>query len=471
VDAGESALDVRLLTGESSPVDVKPGDRVYAGTENLVATLHVVAERAGRSTRVAELVQSMERAQRGRAPIIRVADRLAGWFVFGILALAAVTLAAWWRVDASRAIDHAVALLVVTCPCALGMATPLAVSVALARAARRGILVTGGDVLEALARPAHFIFDKSGTLTLGRPELVEWTGSPELGRLVSAAEEGSDHPLARAFRRAFPVSGELVVTDLERLPGAGLRAAVAGRTIVVGTAALLESSGIAVSVEVRATISKHAETGVTPVLVAEDGRVAAVAGFGDALRPDAVASLYELQSIGRPMSVLSGDHPLVVERICRELPLTGARGGVTPEEKLAEVVRREQRGERVMMVGDGVNDAAAMSAATVGFAVHGGAEASLLAATAFSTEPGVAPVVEAVRGARLTLRAIHRGLAFSLAYNAIGVVLAMSGVLSPLVAAIMMPLSSLTVVTSALRSTAFLGQPRTPRGTGKEAST
>ena len=155
------------------------------------------------------------------------------------------------------------------------------------------------------------------------------------------------------------------------------------------------------------------------------------------------------------MSVLSGDHPLVVERVCRELPIAAARGGVSPEEKLLAVVEAVQRGERVIMVGDGMNDAAAMSAATVGFAVHGGAEASLLAASVFSTEPGVRPVLEAVHGARLTLSAIHRGLAFALAYNVLGVVLAMSGALSPLVAAIMMPLSSLTVVSSALRSRAF----------------
>ena len=156
------------------------------------------------------------------------------------------------------------------------------------------------------------------------------------------------------------------------------------------------------------------------------------------------------------MLVLSGDHPLVVERVCAELPVAAARGGVSPEEKLAEVRARVQRGERVVMVGDGMNDAAAMSAASVGIAVHGGAEASLLAASVFSTEPGVAPVLEAVRGARLTLSAIHRGLGFSLAYNVIGVALAMSGVLSPLVAAVMMPLSSLTVVASALRSRAFV---------------
>jgi Cu2+-exporting ATPase len=379
-----------------------------------------------------------------------------------VLALAALTLAVWWNVDPDRAVQHAVALLVVTCPCALGMATPLAVSVALSRAARRGILVKGGDVLEALARPSHFVFDKSGTLTSGRPVLVAWDGSPALAERVSAAEAGSDHPLSRAFRCAFPPPVELRAEGVERLTGSGVLATVAGHHLVVGSLEFV-ASRIDVPASVRERVAAQAGAGLTPVLVAEDGRVAALAAFGDALRPDARASLEELAKLGASMSVLSGDHPLVVERVCRELPVALARGGVSPEEKLAEVVSSVKRGESVVMVGDGMNDAAAMSAATVGFAVHGGAEASLLAASVFSTEPGVRPVLDAVLGARLTLAAIHRGLAFALAYNVAGVALAMSGVLSPLVAAVMMPLSSLTVVSSALRSRAFTTSARSTR--------
>ena len=457
VESGESAVDARLLTGESSPVEVKPGDRVYAGTENTMAAIYVRAERAGRETRIGQLIAAMERAGRERAPIVRVADRIAGRFVVGILALAATTLAVWWRIDPELAVNHAVALLVVTCPCALGMATPLAVSVALARAARRGVLMKGGEALEALALPARILFDKSGTLTAGRPELLSWTGSEEVALRASAAETGSDHPLARALQRAFPAPQELVATEVERLAGAGVRAKVAGRALSVGTLDLLERSGVEVPDFVRREVLTHASAGNTPVLVAEDGKFAGLAAFGDALRADAESTLTALFRMGYSMTVLSGDHPLVVERVCGALPLDGMQGGVSPEQKLAEVSARTARGERVIMVGDGVNDAAAMSAASVGFAVHGGAEASLLAATVFATEPGVRPILDAIRGARQTLAAIHRGLAFSLLYNAVGVVLAMTGVLSPLVAAIMMPLSSLTVLTSALHSRAFRG--------------
>jgi P-type Cu2+ transporter len=458
IELGECLLDTRLLTGESSPSEAKIGDRVYAGTENVGATIVVRTERSGSSTRVAELLRAMEDAQRGRAPIVRIADRVSAIFVVLVLVLAVLTLALWWHVDPALAVDHAVALLVVTCPCALGMATPLAVSVSLARAARRGILVKSGEVLEALARPADLVFDKSGTLTAGRPELLEFSGPSELAERVSAAEEGADHPLARAFRRAFGPSS-LAAGGSERLPGAGVRAKVAGHDLLIGTAELLRASDIPIDARTDELVRRHAEQACTPVLVAEDGRVAGVAAFGDALRPDTLGTLEELAGLSRSIDVLSGDHPLVVERVCRSLPIRAFRGGVSPEEKLADVQARIARGERVVMVGDGVNDAAAMSAATVGFAVHGGAEASLLAASVFATEPGVRPVLETIRGARLTLRAIHRGLAFSLAYNAVGVALAMSGVLSPLLAAVMMPLSSLTVLTSALRSRAFVTPP------------
>jgi Cu2+-exporting ATPase len=467
IERGESLLDTRLLTGESNPSEVKPGDRVYAGTDNLAAPLVVRTERAGSSTRVADLVRAMEAAQRERAPIVRVADRLSAVFVVVVLGLAALTLALWWSVDPALALDHTVALLVVTCPCALGMATPLAVSVALARAARRGILVKNGEVLEALARPADLVFDKSGTLTAGRPELLEWSGSTELSARVSAAEDGADHPLARAFRRAFGTPAAKAEAS-SRLPGAGVRARVEGHDLLIGTPELLRSAGIPVAPETDAAVCRHAEQASTPVLVAEDGRVAGVAAFGDALRPDTLGTLHELAGLSRSIDVLSGDHPAVVSRVCQSLPIRAFRGGVSPEQKLAEVKARLTRGERVVMVGDGVNDAAAMSAATVGFAVHGGAEASLLAASVFATEPGVRPVLETIRGARLTLRAIHRGLAFSLAYNAIGVALAMSGMLGPLLAAVMMPLSSLTVLTSALRSRAFVAPPGTPARTARQ---
>ena len=468
IAGGESSLDVRLLTGESSAVEVKTGDRVYAGTENLSASLLVRCERAGGDTRVGQLVRSMERAQRERAPIVRVADRIAGLFVLIVMGLAVLTLALWWHVGPAIAVEHAVALLVVTCPCALGMATPLSVSVALARAARRGILIKNGELLEALAEPSSVVFDKTGTLTTGRAELLEWQGEPSTALRASVAENGCDHPLARGFQRAFPAPPELSASAVERLPGAGVKAIVDGHALLVGTLALLLRENVAIAADVEQRVMALAAGGSTPVLVAEDGRFAGLAAFGDAIRVDATTSLPALRARGVSLSILSGDHPLVVERVARAVDVSSFRGGVSPEQKLDDIRARVARGERVIMVGDGVNDAAAMSAATVGFAVHGGAEASLLAAGVFATEPGVAPVLEAIDGAQKTLRAIHRGLAFSLAYNAAGVVLAMTGMLSPLIAAVMMPLSSITVLASSLHSRAFSGESKARAPGGAE---
>jgi P-type Cu2+ transporter len=438
VTAGCSSIDASLLTGESSLQEVALGDRVYAGTTNVGLDLLVETEQSGAATRVGKLLESIEAAQRERAPIVKLADRVASKFVVLVLGLAALTLAVWWSSGADRAIEHAVALLVVTCPCALGMATPLSVSVALRQAARAGLLFKGGEPLEALARPGTIVFDKTGTLTEGTPRLLSYDGPPELLQLAAAVERNSEHPLAKAMRRAAP-GDELTAKDVEVIPGRGLRGWVERDLITVGSPALFGARGAA----------------VTTVMVARNGEIEAQVTFGDSLRRDASETLESLARLGYELEVLSGDDQGVVDRVCAGLPLSYCRGGVSPEQKLERVRDLVRAGKSVIMVGDGVNDAAAMSAATVGLAVHGGAEASLLAAHVFSTRPGVAPVLSAILGARQTLAVIRRGIAFSLAYNAVGVALALFGVLSPLVAAILMPLSSITVVSSALRSRAF----------------
>ncbi len=456
VEHGSSSIDASLLTGESRPEDVKLGDRVYAGTTNVGEAITIVARAAGGETRVGKLVASIESAQRERPPIVRLADRIAGRFVFAVLALAALTLAVWWAAGPGIAIEHAVALLVVTCPCALGMATPLAVSVALRRAASTGLLFKGGEHLETLARPGTIVFDKTGTLTEGQPKLVEYDGPQDLLGAAAVVERSAEHPLAKALRRAAPAEAEAApATNVELLPGRGLRGVVRGELISVGSRALFEGLGIVIP---KALCDKHdaqAERGLTPVLIARGDEAEALAAFGDELRPEAAQVLSELARLGYRLRVLSGDDPRVVRRVCAKLSLDECRGGLGPEQKLARVRELAQSGEPVVMVGDGVNDAAAMAAAAVGFAVHGGAEASLLAAHVFSTRSGVKPVLDAVRGARRTMTVIRRGIAFSLLYNLLGIGLALTGILGPLLAAILMPVSSLTVVSSALGSRAF----------------
>ncbi len=455
VETGSSSVDVSLLTGESVPVDVEPGVRVHAGCINVASRITVRAEQTGEGTRLGRLVQSIEAAAARRAPIQLIADRVAGQFVVAVLTLSAATFVAWWFISPERAVENAIALLVVTCPCALGLATPLAVSAAVGRAARSGLLIKGGDALERLAHPALIVFDKTGTLTTGRLALVDWHGERELRSWVAAMESASGHPIARALVDALGEQQGIDVSELRQVPGGGVHARVHGHSVVVGS--VDHVGGEAQLPDNLAQAARTAaERGHTPVLVALDGRVRAVAELADPVRPDAAASLSQLRRMGHRLAIESGDHPLAVRAVADELgvPFESVRGGVGPEGKLAAIEAAAAQGP-VVMVGDGVNDAAALAAAGVGVAVQGGAEASLAAADVYAARPGIAPVLELFQGARRTFRVIRRNMLLSLAYNLVCATLAIGGVISPLIAAILMPLSSLSVVTSSYRARTF----------------
>lgn len=452
---GRSTLDCALLTGESRPVDVGEGDSVHAGTVNLSDILHVRTEQTGTATRVGRLMQAVAEASRRRAPIVAFADRIVGRFVAVVLTIAALTLLAWLQLDPSHALDHAVALLVVTCPCALGLATPLAVHAAIGRAAREGILIKGGDAMERLAGKGLILFDKTGTLTQGRQDLLTWLGDEAAQPLVLAVERSSTHPVARALVAAFAHLQAPEPETMQHTLGGGIEATVQGRAVLVGSPAFV-AQRTAASELADAWVQQVTAEAQTPVLIAVDGLVVGAMGLGDPLRPDAAPSLRALEALGFRVGLLSGDHPAVVAHVGAQLGLDPSlcRGGATPEDKLAAVQDALGQGI-VFMVGDGVNDAAALAAATVGISVHGGAEASLQAADVFLTRPGVAPIVDVIRGARRTLRVIRRNILFSIGYNLIGGSLAVTGLLSPLIAAILMPFSSLTVVSSSYRSRTF----------------
>ncbi len=453
---GTANVDASLLTGEAMPVETRVSDRVYAGTMCENGELWLRVESSGTATRLGRLMESVEATLRRRAPIVRLADRVAGYFVVGILCVAAFTFALWLHLDPQHAIDHTVALLVVTCPCALGMATPLAVSVALRRAAAAGILFKGGEFMEELAEPGVIVFDKTGTLTLGQPDLVAWMGDAAWQAPVRALEALSSHPLARSIQRAFP-ENDLRVESFEELPHGGVTAVVEGQRLLIGSPALVEWRVGSLPTWATRLVAAHGAAGRTPVVVVAGDSVRAVAAFGDAVRPEASQKLAELSKLGFRFEILSGDHQSVVDGVARELGIAAnlARGGQSPEAKLEHVAALRRRGERVIMVGDGVNDAAAMAAATVGIAVHGGAETCLRAADVFATRSGLAPIARAAAGSRQAVTAIRWGIAISLAYNVVGVGLAVAGILSPLIAAIMMPLSSISVVSLALHAKTF----------------
>ncbi len=460
---GRSPFDLSLLSGESRPLPLGEGDRVHAGAVAMGARVVVRVERTGEQTRLGRLMQLVERHATRPAQIMRLADRWSGWFILAVLGLALVNFLAWSLQSTEMALEHTVALLIVACPCALGLATPLAVAAAVGRAAGHGILIKGGDVLEALARPGVLFLDKTGTLTEGRVRVVEWAGAKRWQAWLPALEVESGHVYARALVAAYGKlegAAERRAQQVVETQGLGICGVVAGTRLLIGSPRFLQSEGVALEGEVAAAVEGWVEQAWTPVLVAAEGRLVAAAALGDAIRAEAREVLTAWKGAGWEVGLLSGDHPRVVAAVGRQLGLDPERcqGGMSPEEKLQQV-RSAGGGRTTVMVGDGVNDAAALAAAGVGIAVHGGAEASLAAADVFLARPGLRPVAELFEGSRRCLRVIRRNLVLSALYNAAGVALAMAGWLSPAAAAVLMPLSSLTVVATSYRSRTFVTQP------------
>ena len=466
---GRSQVNAALLTGESRPVPVITGERVFAGTHNIEAPLRVRVEEAGESSRIAKLMQQVEESARRRAPVVQLANRMAGIFVAVVLTAAALT----WVIKTQRhvpsALDDALALLIVTCPCALALATPLAITVAVGRAANRGMLIKGGDALELLATPATVVLDKTGTITEGTTALATWIGPDWVQPLVLALEEGSSHPLADGFRRAWPAVRDaavrdaavrdaalaLRVTDARHVAGGGLEGVVGGHRVRIGSPRFVRATVTAVDPNIADALAAMDPT-LTPVYVAVDEVIVAAAGLGDRVRPDALSALDALRAAGWRTIMLSGDAAEVVASVGQSLGFApeDAIGAASPEDKLAFIEQLKRAG-RVVMVGDGVNDAAAIAAAHVGIGVHGGAEACLSTADIYLTRPGLSALVELTEGARNSMRVIRRIIGFSIGYNLIGATLAVMGVLNPLIAAVLMPASSLTVVLGSWYGTSF----------------
>jgi Cu2+-exporting ATPase len=454
---GESTMDLSLLTGESRPVAVAAGDPIHAGTTSLSGRLEVEIRSAGADTRLGRILRLVEEGAQRRAPVVLLADRISGWFVLTVLGLALITVAVWLRIDPAQAVENAVALLIVSCPCALGLATPLAVSAAVGHAARTGILIKGGDALESLARPARMILDKTGTLTEGRLAVVRWHGTEAVRRIVASAESHSTHPVAMALTDGVETAGVPIPTDVEQHPGRGLTALTDGNDLLVGAPAFAEERVGELSDAVTSKIRTAIDDGLTPIVIVLGGKVEAMAALGDPVRADTADALAAIKARGWQIEVLSGDHPGTVRALLQRLHLdpSSGRGGAVPEDKVERVRQAADQGP-VVMVGDGVNDAAALAAATVGIGVHGGAEAALAAADIYLGTPGLEPLVRLLDGSRRTLGVIRRNLIFSLSYNAVAVTLAMLGLMHPLVAAILMPASSITVVVSSYRAKTFI---------------
>ncbi|MGI9472988.1 MAG: heavy metal translocating P-type ATPase [Rubripirellula sp.] len=455
IEVGESTVDRSLLTGESCPVSVSPGSRVEAGTDNTRSPLTIRVTALGEETRLSQMQQAVELAAESRTPVVQLANRIGAWFVVVVLALALVTALAWWWIDPSRMVGNVVALLIVACPCALALATPLAIAVAIGRLAKQSVLVRAGDCLERLTKPGTVFFDKTGTLTEGRMRVTHWTGTPDALREVAMIESHVSHPIARALVDYFealnpndvatPLLAGRESIEVEHRVGRGVLAEVDGQKYEIGSTRLLSENASCETM--KESIAPMVADGASPILVVRDGQCVAAFGVMDSIRPEAADVVKTLQSEGWRVEIISGDHHSSVQKVGRTLGLGKelSHGDLLPEDKLVAIQGAAARGP-VLMVGDGVNDAAALAAADVGIAVRGGASASLAAAPVVIGGRSLQGVLDLVDSASRTRRTIARNFAISISYNVLAVGLAMAGWITPLIAAALMPASSLTVL-------------------------
>jgi Cu2+-exporting ATPase len=458
---GETAIDSSILTGESRPVKAELGASVFAGAVNVSSPIDLRVTAAGRATRAARLMQLVAQGAQRRARIIRFTDRVASWFVVGTALAAIVTFLAWMGIDKRTALEHASAMLIVTCPCALGLAAPLVMSIAMGRGARAGVMVKGPDVLEDLSTPAVLVLDKTGTVTEGRMRVTRFEGALSAAALAAQLERQSTHPVARAI---VDFAGHLADTpaspsSARHVIGSGITGLVDGLFVAVGSPAFIHSLGIDTTTDPRLDheITSALDQALTPVLVAVEDSVLGVFSLGDRLRPEAPAAINTLQRQGWDIRLLSGDDPAVVRQTAQRLGIDPrhALGRVSPEEKFDYIRTIAAQNKRVVMMGDGVNDAAALAAATVGIAVHRGAEACISAADVYFAREGLDPLLALTDASRRAMTAVRVTLYASLTYNIIAGSLTFIGLIHPLIAAILMPLSSLTMLLIAMRARTF----------------
>jgi Cu+-exporting ATPase len=465
---GESALDESMVTGESMPVTKHKGDGVIGGTMNQSGGLVVEAKRVGRDTMLARIVQSVAEAQRSRAPIQRLADQVAGWFVPAVIAVAVLAFVAWATFGPQPrftfALIAAVAVLIIACPCALGLATPMSIMVGMGRGASAGILIKNAEALERLEQIDTLVVDKTGTLTEGKPSVtgivsVDGVNEADALRLAASVERASEHPLARAIVAAAEARGLTIapVRGFNAASGKGAVGMSERRRVAVGSAAYLKELGIDAEALVGQADEMRSD-GATAIFVALDGKLAAVIAIADAVKPTASTALAALRAEGIRVVMLTGDNRKTANAVARRLGIEEVEAEVLPEDKAAVVMRLKGQGRVVAMAGDGINDAPALAAADVGIAMGTGTDIAIESAGVTLVKGDLTGIVRARRLSQATMRNIRQNLVFAFVYNAAGVPIAAGALypflgilLSPIVAAAAMSLSSVSVVTNALR--------------------
>ncbi|MET0646360.1 MAG: heavy metal translocating P-type ATPase [Pyrinomonadaceae bacterium] len=484
---GESAVDESVVTGESVPVDKRPGDYVTGASVNKTGAFTFRATKVGADTALARIVRMVEEAQSSKPPIGRLVDKVSSYFVPVVMIVAVLTFLAWFNFGPEPVVNHAlvtmVAVLVIACPCALGLATPISLMVGVGKAAEHGVLIRNGEALESASKLKTVVLDKTGTLTKGRPELTDVLplggfGEEELLRLAAAADRRSEHPLAEAIVRGARERGVEFgePARFETVPGHGVEAVVEGRVVLVGNRRLMERGGVPFD-EFERGAARLSDEGKTPMFVAVGGVPAGIIAVADTLKEDSVEAVRALQRLGIEVVMMTGDNERTARAVALQAGIERVLAEVLPEEKAREVERLQgehsARGRRLVgMVGDGINDAPALARADVGFAIGTGTDVAIEAADVTLVGGSLKGVVTAVEVSRATLRNIRQNLFGAFVYNVLGIPVAAGALypltgmlLSPIIAGAAMAASSITVVTNANRLRFF-----EPRGAGEVRS-
>ncbi|MFE7605580.1 heavy metal translocating P-type ATPase [Brachybacterium paraconglomeratum] len=464
VVSGTSAVDASMLTGESVPVEVGEGDAVTGATVNAGGRLVVRATRIGSDTQLAQMAKLVEDAQTGKAEVQRLADRISGIFVPIVILVAALALGAWLGAGfpVTAAFTAAVAVLVIACPCALGLATPTALLVGTGRGAQMGVLIKGPEVLESTRKVDTVVLDKTGTVTTGKMTLTdvvtdEGTDRAELLRLAGAVEDSSEHPIAQAIAKgATQEVGELpTLSDFTNLEGKGVRGTVEGRFVVIGRESLLAETQMALSPAVAAAKAEAEEQGKTVVAIGWDGIARGILVVADTVKPTSAEAVAEMKALGLTPVLLTGDNEAVARQIATEVGIDEVIAEVLPSEKVDVVSRLQREGRSVAMVGDGVNDAPALAQADLGLAMGTGTDVAIEASDITLVRGDLRSAVDAIRLSRKTLSTIKTNLFWAFAYNTAAIPIAALGMLNPMLAGAAMAFSSVFVVGNSLRLRGF----------------
>jgi P-type Cu+ transporter len=450
---GASAVDESMLTGESMPVEKRPGSSVIGGTLNRTGMFRFRATKVGSETALAQIIRMVEDAQASTAPIQRIADQVTAWFVPAVVGVAFLSFFTWWATgNFPQGLLAFIAVLIIACPCALGIATPAALMVGVGRGAQAGILIRGGEILEKAERLTAVVFDKTGTLTMGEPNVTdvlafEGPSKDEVLRLAASLEMGSEHPLGEAIvrgaqHRNLPIA---LVAGFQAVPGHGVQGTVDGRKVLLGNRRFLQSEGVNATDADTGMRALESE-GKTAMLLAVDGRLAGVIAVADTLKPEAAEAVAQLKAQKIEVVMLTGDNERTAHAIARELDIDTVIAEVLPSDKARHIRALQERGKVVAMVGDGVNDAPALATADIGIAIGSGSDVAKETGGIILVKNDVRDVVTGIRLSAATMRTIKRNLFWAFIYNGVGVPIAALGFLNPIIAAAAMALSSLSVI-------------------------